>query len=74
MKLASEGAMREMTRENMNLDIEVENVPMSFPQLDSGNDVKLAPLVQITDLQEAICSTLDKHQRYGIGRQNQLST
>ena len=58
MKLASEGAMREITHANMQLAIEAENVPMSFPE-HGGNDVKLAPLVQITDLKEAIFSMLE---------------
>ena len=63
MKLASEGAMRKIAHDNMQLDMEAENVPMSFSQPES-DEVKLAPLVQITDLKEAIFPMLDKHQRY----------
>lgn len=63
MKLASEGAMRKIAHDNMQLDMEAENVPMSFPQPEC-DEVKLAPLVQITNLKEAIFSMLDKHQRY----------
>lgn len=63
MKLASVGAMREITHANMQLAIEAENVPMNFPE-HGGDDVKLAPLVQITDLKEAIFSMLEKHQKY----------
>ena len=62
--MACEGEMKRNIDDNMEVAIEAENVPMSFPNAAEGDEVWLAPLVQISDLKEAIFSTLNKHQRY----------
>lgn len=56
--------MRRMIDDNLQLDLEAENVPMSFPKSD-GNEIQMVPLVRVTNLTEAIFFLLDKHQRYG---------
>ena len=63
IKLASEGEMRRTIDDNLDLAIEAENVPLSFPNAGDGGEVRLAPLVQILHLKEAIFSLLNKHQR-----------
>ena len=62
--MAGEGEMRRTIDDNVEVAIEAENVPMSFPNATEGDEVRLAPLVQISDLKEAIFSMLNKHQRY----------
>ena len=62
--MASRGEMRRTIDDNMEVAIEAENVPMSFPNITEGDEVRLAPLVQISDLKEAIFSMLNNHQRY----------
>lgn len=62
--MASEREMRRTIDNNMEVAIEAENVPMSFPNAAEDDEVRLASLVQISDLKEAIFSRLNKHQRY----------
>ena len=52
-----------MIDESLELQTEAQNVPMSFPNSD-GNEIQMAPLVQVTNLKEAIFTLLDRHQKY----------